>query len=153
MFLTLGSQNGFSVFRSLDKCMILIEHAIQMWSKRLINDGESAGKCLARPRCFYCQFLQQPTVSNALWFHEPKIDDVNIWTVRACHTLAVTSNDSSFGTAFGGKVILASGNSGQTSSLSWLVTTCLRDFRRQTTANVEHCVILQAATGKEKSGT
>ena len=73
--------------------------------------------------------------------------------VTCIPTLAVTSNDSSCGTAFCGKVTLASGNSGQTSSLSLLVTTCLCDFRRQTTANVEHCVILQAATGKEKSGT
>ena len=73
--------------------------------------------------------------------------------VTCIPTLAVTSNDSSCGTAFCGKVTLTSGNSGQTSSLSLLVTTCLCDFRRQTTANVEHCVILQAATGKEKSGT
>ena len=45
MILTLRSQNGFPVLRSLDKCKILIEDLIQLWSNRLRNDGESARKC------------------------------------------------------------------------------------------------------------
>ena len=67
MVLTLRSQNGFPVFTSLDKCKILIEHAIQMWSKRLINDGESAGKCLARATMFLLFLLPVPPTT-----HSPK---------------------------------------------------------------------------------